>query len=126
MLTLYHNPRCSKSRTALELTQQFAQQNDLPLDVVDYQKTPLAESQLLKLHHTLLSEGPISVRDMIRDNEDIYRELQLHDATDKVLLAAIAAHPILLQRPIVSYNGRAVIARPPENVAQILIVPKQV
>jgi arsenate reductase len=120
MLAIYHNPRCSKSRAALELTQQFAAQNKLALDVVDYQKTPLSERQLIELHQTLQSEGAVSVRDMMRDNEDIYSELKLQDADDQTLFAAMAAHPLLLQRPIVVYNDRAVIGRPPENVAQIL------
>lgn len=121
MLTIYHNPRCSKSRAALELTQQFADQNSLTLHVVDYQQTPLTESELLKLHQTLQSESAVSVRDMMRDNENIYSELNLQSATDDVLFAAIAAHPILLQRPIVVYDKHAVIGRPTENVAKILI-----
>lgn len=123
MLAIYHNPRCSKSRAALELTQQFANQNSLPLDVIDYQKTPLSKEQLAQLHQTLQSENPTSVRNMVRDNEDIYSELQLQTATDDALFSAIAAHPVLLQRPIIVYNDRAVIGRPPENVAQILTAP---
>lgn len=120
MLTIYHNPRCSKSRAALELAQKFADQNGLALHVVDYQQTPLAESELLKLHHTLQSESAVTVRDMMRDNEDIYSELNLQSASDDVLFAAIAAHPILLQRPIVVYDQRAVIGRPTENLEKIL------
>tara|TARA_R110001599_G_scaffold64023_6_gene179809 strand:- start:13767 stop:14138 length:372 start_codon:yes stop_codon:yes gene_type:complete len=121
MLTIYHNPRCSKSREALELTQQFADQNSLALNVIDYQITPLVESQLLKLHHLLQSENAVSVPEMMRENEDIYSQLNLHSATDDVLFAAIATHPILLQRPIIVYDERAIIARPPENVARILL-----
>lgn len=122
MLAIYHNPRCSKSRATLELTQQFADQNGLSLKVIDYQKTPLSKEQLMQLHQTLQSEGTTSVRNMTRDNEDIYSELQLQNATDDALFSAIAAHPVLLQRPIVVYRDRAVIGRPPQNVEQILTV----
>ncbi len=120
MLTIYHNPRCSKSRGALELANQFAQQRQLDLHVVDYQKTPLSRAQLVDLHRTLQSEGPVDVRAMVRDNEEVFSTLQLAGADDAALLDALAAHPVLLQRPIVQFNQRAVIARPPELAGIIL------
>ncbi|WP_076594128.1 ArsC/Spx/MgsR family protein [Herminiimonas arsenitoxidans] len=121
MLIIYHNPRCSKSRGALELAQQFATQHGLTLDVVDYQKTPLTQAQLTELHHILQSEQAVSVRDMVRDNEDEFTSLKLAHADDASLLRALAAHPKLLQRPIVRFHQRAVIARPPELANAILV-----
>lgn len=123
MLIIYHNPRCSKSRGALELAQQFAMQHGLTLDVVDYQKTPLTQAQLTELHHVLQSEQAVSVRDMVRDNEDEFTSLKLAHADDASLLHALATHPKLLQRPIVRFNQRAVIARPPELANAILVAP---
>ncbi len=120
MLTIYHNPRCSKSRGALELTQQFAEQNHLDLHIVDYQKMPPTRAQLADLHQVLQAEKAVSVRDMVRDNEDAFATLHLADAGDEALLDALASHPVLLQRPIVRFNNRAVIARPPELVHTIL------
>ncbi len=122
MLIIYHNPRCSKSREALELTQQFAAQHQLDLDVVDYQKTPLTLAQLTELHQVLQSEQIVSVLDMTRDNEELFATLSLKDASDDALLQALAAHPQLLQRPIIRFNHRAVIARPPELANAILQV----
>jgi arsenate reductase len=120
MLIIYHNPRCSKSRGALELTQQFAEQHQLHLDVVDYQKTPLTLPQLIELHQILQAEQAVSVLDMVRDNEELFTTLALKDASDNDLLKALAAHPQLLQRPIIRYNHHAVIARPPELADTIL------
>lgn len=123
MLTIYHNPRCSKSRGALDLTRQFAERHHLDLNIVDYQKTPPTRAQLAELHQILQSEGNTSVRAMVRDNEEEFAALRLANADDAALLDALAAHPILLQRPIVRFNSRAVIARPPELVETILIAP---
>ncbi len=123
MLTIYHNPRCSKSRETLALTEAFAAQHGLELNVVDYQKTPLSRAQLTELHQLLQSEGAVSVRAMVRDNEGEYSELQLSKADDARLLDALASHPKLLQRPVVRFGQRAVIARPPELVQAILIAP---
>ena len=123
MLTIYHNPRCSKSRAALALTEAFAAQQGLELNVVDYQKTALSRAQLAELHQLLQSESAVSVRAMVRDNEDEYSELQLGKAGDARLLDALASHPKLLQRPIVRFGQRAVIARPSELAQAILIAP---
>jgi len=120
MITIYHNPRCSKSRGALERVQQFAAEHAIALDIVDYQKTPPSLSELRALHQMLQREGPVTVRDMVRDGEDAYAQLNLKQADDEALLDALVTHPILLQRPIVTYNGRGIIARPSELVERIL------
>jgi arsenate reductase len=114
MITIYHNPRCSKSRGACELVDNRLTQSGEEVKIVEYLKEPLSVDDLKALHRMLGG----SVRDMIRDNEAPYKELGLVDSAvgDERLYEALASHPILLQRPIVVRNGRAVIARPPENV----------
>jgi arsenate reductase (glutaredoxin) len=118
MITIYHNPRCSKSRAACELVATTRHTASEPVEVVEYLKTPLDVEQLKALHAML--GGPL--RDMMRTNETEYAELGLDAAsvTDDQLYEAIAQHPILLQRPIVVRDGRAVIGRPTENVAALL------
>ncbi|PFH10147.1 arsenate reductase [Collimonas sp. PA-H2] len=115
MITIYHNPRCSKSREALAMAEQFSNEHKLKLDIVDYQKTPLTLAQLKDLHWIL--GGPVGA--MLRDSEPEYAALGLAQADDVALLAALAAHPKLLQRPIVVYLKRAVIARPPQLLDQL-------
>jgi arsenate reductase (glutaredoxin) len=116
MITIYHNPRCSKSRETCELVSS-ANATREPVEIVEYLKTPLTVEQLKALHALL--GGPL--RDMMRTNETEYAELSLGEASvsDAQLYEAIAKHPILLQRPIVVRNGRAAIGRPPENVAAL-------
>ncbi|MGE5621754.1 MAG: arsenate reductase (glutaredoxin) [Bacillota bacterium] len=116
MITIYHNPRCSKSREGLALVEQFAGENGLPLTVVEYLKTPPDLAQLTTLHRQLGG----GVRDMVRSNEEEYAALNLEQADDDTLLRAVAAHPKLLQRPIVVYRNRAVIGRPTECLAEFL------
>jgi arsenate reductase len=103
MITIYHNPRCSKSRATCDL---IASTYNL--------KQPLTVAQLKQLNAQL----GCTVREMIRDTEAEYKTLNLANAmlSDAQLYEALANHPILLQRPIVVRNGRAVIGRPPENV----------
>ncbi len=115
-LTIFHNPRCSKSREALSIVQQFAHCNNMAVDVVEYLTTPPSVAQLASLHRQLGGE----LRDMVRTNEEEYAKLCLENADDETLLNAVSAHPILLQRPIVLYGERAVIGRPPERLNEIL------
>lgn len=112
MITLFHNPRCSKSREALAIVTEFAQARGLRLDVVDYQKTPLSLEQLGRLHGQLGG----TVRAMVRTNEEEYTAHNLAQADDPELLVALAGTPGLLQRPIVVFDERALIARPPEQL----------
>jgi len=114
MITIYHNPRCSKSRGACELINQTCNTANEPIEVIEYLKTPPTVEQLKALRAML----GCPVREMVRTGETEYKELGLDavDVTDDQLYEAITTHPILLQRPIVVRNGRAVIGRPPENV----------
>lgn len=116
MITIYHNPRCSKSREALVLVTQFASEDQLPLSIVEYLKTPPDLMQL----QTLQRQLGCKVRDMMRTNEEEYAALNLQQADDATLLRAIAEHPKLLQRPIVTYRDRAAIGRPPELLRAFL------
>jgi arsenate reductase len=115
MITIYHNPRCSKSRATCELITSTYNQANEETEIVEYLKQPLSVAQLQQLQTQL----GCTVREMLRDTEAEYSELHLSDASlaDSQLYEALAMHPILLQRPIVVRNGRAVIGRPPENVA---------
>lgn len=117
MITIFHNTRCSKSRAACDLICNTLNVSREPISIVEYLKHPPTVDELKELHRLLGG----SVRDMIRANEPAYKELGLADPelTDAALFKVIAEHPILLQRPIVTRNGRAVIGRPPENVRAV-------
>jgi arsenate reductase len=113
-LTLYHNPRCSKSRGALELLEA----RGLTPTVVRYLETPPDAAQL----HDLLGKLGIGARDLLRTGEDEYKTLNLADASlsDEDLIAAMAAHPKLIERPILVAGNKAMIGRPPEKILEIL------
>lgn len=114
MITIYHNPRCSKSREACQLVEQTYNATNDPVEIVEYLKHPLTTTQL----ETLVRMLNCTPRDLLRQTEAEYKALNLADPdlTDDQLYQAIEAHPILLQRPIVVRDGRAVIGRPPENI----------
>jgi arsenate reductase len=113
-LTLYHNPRCSKSRAALELLEA----RGLAPTVVRYLETPLDAAQLA----ALLGKLGIGARQLLRSGEDEYKDLNLADSSlsEAQLLAAIAAHPKLMERPILVAGDQAIIGRPAEKVLEIL------
>ncbi|KVE37944.1 arsenate reductase (glutaredoxin) [Burkholderia sp. BDU5] len=117
MITIYHNPRCSKSRETLALLETLNQTAGEAINVVEYLKQPPTVAQLKVLHRQLGRP----VREMIRDNEAPYKDLNLADAgvSDAQLCDAIAEHPILLQRPIVVRGDKAAIGRPPETVMSL-------
>ena len=113
-LTLYHNPRCSKSRGALELLES----RGLTPNVVRYLDTPLDAAQL----RNLLGKLNISARQLLRTGEDEYKTLNLADSnlSDEQLIDAMAAHPKLIERPILVAGNNAIIGRPPEKILEIL------
>jgi arsenate reductase len=112
--TIYHNPRCSKSRQTLELLQQ----EGMDPVVVEYLKSPPSGETLRQLLG-LLNMRPV---DLIRRKEPEFRELGLDQpgVSDDDLIDAMARHPRLIERPIVVANGKAAIGRPPEKVLAIL------
>ncbi|MCY4451505.1 MAG: arsenate reductase (glutaredoxin) [Immundisolibacterales bacterium] len=113
-IVIYHNPRCSKSRAALALIHD----RGVEPEVVEYLETPLDAEALRELLATL----GMSARDLVRSGEAPYRELGLAapDTSEDDLVAAIAANPILMQRPVVRRGDRAVVGRPPERIAELL------
>lgn len=98
------------------MVEHFATMHGEPLSIVEYLHAPLSAAQLAELR-TLLGGDAHA---MVRDNEPEYAQLNLATASEAELLTAIASHPRLLQRPIVVYRGRAMIARPPERLADML------
>ncbi|NNF60261.1 MAG: arsenate reductase (glutaredoxin) [Gammaproteobacteria bacterium] len=113
-VTIYHNPRCSKSRATLALLEK----RGIEPRVILYLETPPSAQQIRELLG-LLGMTP---RELIRSGEKEYRELRLSDpaTTDEDLISAMHNCPRLLQRPIVVVNGAARIGRPPESVLDIL------
>jgi arsenate reductase len=116
MIAIYHNPRCSKSRAALALAEEFAASENLPLTIIDYLKAPPTLPQLVELHRQLGTDAC----QMVRENEEEFASLDSLPADDGAWLAAIADNPKLLQRPIVVYRDRALICRPPELLIDFL------
>jgi len=114
MITVYHNPRCSKSRETLALVEAAGH---TPV-VVDYLKTPPDAATLKRLLKAL----GISARELLRRKEAEYAELGLDDdgLSEAELIRAMVAHPRLIERPIVVRGARAVIGRPPERVLELL------
>ncbi len=113
-ITIYHNPRCSKSRQTLQLLRE----RGVEPTVVAYLEKPPAAAELRKILG-LLKKKP---REIIRKSEDPYRHLGLDNpkTSDATLIKAMVKHPILIERPIVVSGAKAVIARPPETVLEIL------
>lgn len=110
---LYFNPSCSKCRSA----QSILDEHDVEAEVIRYLDTPPTVEQLEHLMELLSIDDP---RLMMRTGEPEYERLGLVAASRHDLLAAIAAHPILLERPIFVVGERAVIARPPERLLELL------
>lgn len=115
MLKIYHNNRCSKSREALDLLVA----KGLQPEVIHYLNTPLNEAQLQQLLNKL---GFHSARQLMRIKEDEYQALELANPAlpEAALLAALAAHPRLMERPVVEWPDKAIIARPPELLLAML------
>ncbi|CRI55828.1 MULTISPECIES: arsenate reductase (glutaredoxin) [Pseudomonas] len=113
-LTLYHNPRCSKSRGALELLEA----RGLAPTIVRYLETPPDAATL----EQLLAKLGIGARQLLRTGEDEYKALDLANPalSDAQLIKAMVEHPKLIERPILVAGDKAVIGRPPEKVLEIL------
>jgi arsenate reductase len=113
-ITIYHNPRCSKSRTALTLLRE----QGIEPEIVEYLKDPPDAATLGRLLDMLGLEP----RDLMRTKEPEYRANKLDNPalTRGQLIAAMAAHPKLIERPIVVKGGKAVLGRPPESVLKLV------
>lgn len=113
-LTLYHNPRCSKSRGALELLEA----QGLAPEIVHYLETPPTTAELC----ALLDKLQLSARQLLRTGEDEYKTLNLAnpELSEAELIDAMVEHPRLIERPILVSGNKAVVGRPPEKVLEIL------
>ena len=112
--TIYHNPRCSKSRATLALLEE----RGLDPLIVDYLKAPPSAVEL----QAILKKLKMKPRDLMRKGEAVYKELGLDNEklTDEKLIRAMTENPILIERPIVVSGAKARIGRPPESVLEIL------
>ena len=113
-ITIYHNPRCSKSRETLALLEA----QDINITIIKYLEVPPTLETLQQLVSLL---GFNSARQLMRTKEEIYKALNLKEVLDETtLLKAMIANPKLIERPIVLANGKAAIGRPPAAVLDII------
>lgn len=113
-LSIFHNPRCSKSRKTLEIIEI----NDVEVQVILYLQDPPSVSEL----NSLLEKLGMKASELVRKGESIIKELHidLSSISNDDLISIMAKHPILIERPIVFNESSAIIGRPPENVEELL------
>jgi len=113
MLTIYHNPRCSKSRAGLN----YLKDNQIEYQIVEYLKEPLKAGQLKKL----LQKLNMSPMDIVRTREDAYKKhIKGKDLSDEEIVQVIEENPRLIKRPVVEAEDKAVIAQPPSEIDRLL------
>ena len=113
MITLWHNPRCSKSRQALALIEEAG----VDVSLRHYLEDAPTRDEIIAARDAL----GLRAIEMMRTGEKVFKEMGLtKDSPEETLIDAMAAHPILIERPIAFANGRAVIGRPPEAVQALL------
>ncbi len=114
MVSIYHNPRCSKSRQTLALLEE----GGIDPEIILYLETPPSAETLTDV----LQKLGITPRQLLRKGEDAYKENNLSDTSlsDQQLIDAMVAHPKLIERPIVINGSKAALGRPPERVLDIL------
>ena len=112
-VTIWHNPRCSKSRQTLALLEESGTE----ADVVQYLESTPSEAEI----RDVLRKLGIGARDLMRTKEELYKGLGLKEVQDECqLIAAMAANPKLIERPVVIMGDKAVIGRPPEKVLELV------
>lgn len=114
MTKIYHNPRCTKSRQALQLLEQ----RGVEAEVIKYLEAPPSKKELAEIVKRL----GIPAEALVRKKEPLFKELDLagKTMTDQQWIATMVEHPKLIERPIVIHNGKAAIGRPAERIAEIL------
>tara|TARA_R100000935_G_scaffold49568_2_gene74933 strand:- start:867 stop:1211 length:345 start_codon:yes stop_codon:yes gene_type:complete len=113
MITVYHNPRCSKSREGLTIVQNSGKD----FLVREYLKTPLSEVEL----NNLIAKLGVKPIDLVRSKEDIWKkQFKGKDLSSKEVLKAMVSYPKLIERPIVENAEKAVIGRPISNIEEVL------
>jgi len=110
--TIYHHPACGTSRKTLEILRE----SGVDVTVVEYLKQPLGRDQLAQLY----AEGGMRPRDGLRAKEPLAAELGLAEADDDAILDAMAAHPVLVERPLVKTDKGVRLCRPQDVVREIL------
>ena len=110
--TIWHNPRCTKSRQTLALLEGLADENDIEIKIVKY----LDDARSLKELKAVLKKLNLTALDLIRKKEALFKELSLKGSAEDTLLEAMVNHPKLIERPVVILGKAAIIGRPPENV----------
>jgi len=111
--TIWHNPRCSKSRAALAILEGTP---GVEVELVEYLKTPPSRPEI----ETVLARAGVRPSQAVRKGEGVVKDIGLDLTDDEAVLDAMAQHPILIERAIVITDKGAVIARPPERVSEIL------
>jgi arsenate reductase (glutaredoxin) len=111
-VTIYHNPRCGKSRQTLALLQD----KGITPDIIEYLKTPYTEAQL----KTLLAQLGLPAKAIVRKKEAAAAGIDPGKLSEDQLIAAMAKNPIIVERPIVVSGGKAALGRPPEAVLKVL------
>ena len=111
-MEILHNPRCSKSRTTLNIILE----NNIQPTIRLYLDDPLSIEEI----KNLLIKLDTTADQIIRKNEEVYKKLNLKDSNQELLIENISKNPILLERPIVVKGKKAIIGRPPENVVKLL------
>ena len=112
-VTIYHNPRCSKSRAACALIAE----SGVDAEVIDYLTSPPTRDEL----RALLAKLGMAAADLVRRSEPAYQDLYAgRTLSEDEWITALATHPILIERPIVVCGQRAVVGRPPERALELL------
>ncbi|WP_396191674.1 arsenate reductase (glutaredoxin) [Flavobacterium sp.] len=113
MITIYHNPRCGKSRDCLA----FLETSDKKFEIIKYLETPLTFNEL----EEIIQKLKINPIELIRKNETIWKEnFKGKELSDSEIIQTMVDYPILMERPIVVYNDKAIIARPLEKIKEII------
>ncbi|WDQ17199.1 arsenate reductase (glutaredoxin) [Rhodopirellula sp. P2] len=114
MTKIYHNPRCTKSRQALQLLEE----RGIEPEIIKYLETPPSKKELTEIVKLL----GIPAEGLVRKKEPLFKELNLGEQTltEQQWIATMVEHPKLIERPIVIHDGKAAIGRPTENIAAIL------
>ena len=111
-VTIYHNPRCNTSRKTLALLRD----KGIEPTIVEYLKTPYTAAQL----KTLLAQLKLPAKAIVRRKEATEAGVDPAKLSEDQLIAAMAKHPIIVERPIVVSGGKAALGRPPENVLKVI------
>ena len=113
MITIYHNPRCSKSRQTLALLQE----RGIVPDIIEYLSSPPSETEL----DQVLTKLGMEPADLLRKGEDEYKQhFKGRDLSRAEMISLMVQYPKVIERPIVVNNGKAAVGRPPESVLDIL------